>query len=231
MSRAGHFTVVSALLAASLGPAAAREVVLVPASHDATLIEDPDGALANGAGPYFFAGHTSQEENGIRRALIRFDVAAALPDLAIIDSVSLTLYMAPSNAEPRDLTLHRVLRVWNEGPSSSSGGIGAPSEPGDVTWIHTYYDDEFWPYPGGQFLRRESAALRVGDSGFYTWRSTAHLVQDVALWKAAPERNFGWALLGDETTLQNSKSFASRENEDPALRPVLEIAYHLRGER
>jgi hypothetical protein len=209
--------------------AAAMETVYIEADRDATLIEHPDGALANGSGPFFFAGRTSQGQNSTRRALLRFDVAAALPPQAIIESVSLTLFMNQSNPEMRRLRLHRVLADWSEGPSSASGGGGRPSEPGDATWIHTYYDFDFWTHGGGQFVGRDSTRLEVAGSAFYTWESTEHFVNDVRLWKAAPQRNFGWILIGDETEPTTAKRFASRENPDPALRPVLEVTYRLPG--
>jgi hypothetical protein len=208
---------------------AAAETVRIEADRDATLVEQPDGALANGSGSFFFAGRTSQEQDSIRRALLRFDVAAALPDRVIIESVSLTLFMSPSNPEMREFRLHRVLADWGEGPSSSSGGGGRPAEPGDATWIHTFHDYDFWVHSGGQFSGRASARLDVAGSAFYTWESTHHLVQDVRLWTSASQRNFGWILIGDETTPQTAKSFASRENPDPALRPVLEVTYRTPG--
>lgn len=220
------FTITIMLLAAL--PAAA-ETVTIEASRDATLIEDPDGALANGAGPVLFAGRTSQQDNGIRRALARFDVAAALPRHAIIEEVSLTLYMTPSHPDPSAIRLYRVVADWGEGPSSSSGGGGAAAGPGDVTWLHTFWDTEFWVQSGGWFLGRASSELLVFGDGFYTWTSTNHLVQDVRLWNAAPWWNFGWILIGDETTRQTVKSFASREHPDPALRPALRITYRLPG--
>ena len=58
-----------ALLALLSLPSAA-ETVLIPASHDATVIEDPDGALANGSGPFFFAGRTNQEQDSVRRGVL-----------------------------------------------------------------------------------------------------------------------------------------------------------------
>jgi hypothetical protein len=216
-------------LLALLAPPAAADTVLIPASRDATIIEDPDGALANGSGPFFFAGRNNQEQNSVRRALLRFDVAGALPHQAIIEAVSLTLYMAPSNPEMRELRLYRVLADWGEGSSSSTGGGGAPSLPGDATWLHTFWDAAFWVHSGGQFLGRASSAIQVAGSAFYTWESNPHLVQDVALWKTAPRRNFGWILIGDETTRQTVKSFASREHPDLALRPALEVTYRLPG--
>jgi len=212
-----------------IGPSVSAETVAIEAAHDATLIEGPTGALANGSGPYFFVGRTNQNAGSIRRTLLRFDVAGALPRHAVIESVSLTLYLWPSNPGPREIRLHRVLADWGEGPSSSSGGGGRPSEPGDATWIHTFYDHESWVHPGGQFVRRVSARQDVDAEGFYTWESTQHLVQDVRLWNNASRNNFGWILIGDEATNQTVKSFVSREHPDLNLRPVLEVTYRIPG--
>ena len=223
--RAAPVVFMATLLCAA--PSARAHTVTIEAARDATLIEHPEGALANGAGPVMFAGRTNAPVNGARRALISFDVAGALPDRAIIESVSLTLFMNPSNPEPRVIRLYRVLADWGEGSSSSSGGGGAPSEPGDATWIHTFWDTDFWVHAGGQFLGRASAERDVGASDFYTWDSTVHLVQDVQMWSAAPDRNFGWILIGDEATPQTVKSFASRDHTDPSLRPALELTYRV----
>jgi hypothetical protein len=210
--------------------AAAAETVVIEASRDATLIEDPDGALANGSGPVFFAGRTSQADGSVRRALLHFDVAGAVPRGAIVERVTLTLFMTPSNRNEDRLALYRVLADWGEGPSAASGGGGRPAEPGDATWLHTFYDDAFWTISGGQFLGRPSAAALVAGSDFYSW-SGRRLAQDVRVWAAAPHRNFGWILIGDETRPQTAKSFASREAADPAVRPVLEVTYRLPGKR
>ena len=205
---------------------AAAETVEIVASRDATMIEDPDGALANGSGPAFFVGRTGQQDNGIRRALVRFDVAAVVPRQAIIESVVMRLYLNPSNATPRLIRLYRALADWGEGPSSSAGGGGAPSQPGDATWLHTFFDTEFWAYAGGQFIGRVSAESEVLDSGYFTW-DDGFLSQDVRLWLAAPQQNFGWFVLGDETTRQTAKGFASREEPDPTRRPILIVTYRL----
>jgi hypothetical protein len=208
---------------------AAPETLTLEANRDATLIEDPGGSLANGAGPSCFMGRTAQSENGIRRALLSFDVAAALPRGAVIESVALRLFVTPSNPDPRPIRLHRVLADWGEGPSASSGGGGAAALPGDVTWLHTFWDYDFWVQIGGQFLGRASAERTVASPGDCVWSDSPHLTQDVRLWNAAPERNFGWMVIGDETTRQTAKSFASREHPDPAVRPRLEIIYRNAG--
>jgi hypothetical protein len=216
-------------LLCAFSASAAAETVRIEADRDATLIESPDGTLANGSGPFFFVGRTASGQNSVRRALLRFDVAAELPAQAIVEGVSLTLFMSPSNAQTSELRLHRVLADWGEGASSASGGGGRPSEPGDSTWIHTFYDVDFWAHSGGQFVGRSSARLEVTGPAFYTWESTSHLVQDVRHWSSVPKRNFGWILIGDETAPQTAKSFVSRENPDLALRPVLEVTYRLPG--
>ncbi|MBW2540513.1 MAG: DNRLRE domain-containing protein [Deltaproteobacteria bacterium] len=206
---------------------AKAETVFVEAGRDTTLIEEPAGALANGSGPVFFVGRTNQRQNSVRRGLIYFDVAAALPERARVESARLTLHMSPSNVAPHPIELHRLLAAWGEGASSASGGSGDVSAPGDATWIHTFFSDAFWVKPGGHFVVRASSSREVSTPAFYTWESTHKMVADVRLWLAAPELNFGWILLGDETTPQNVKSFASREAPDPSLRPILELTYSL----
>lgn len=224
-----RLSIVAVLLFLTLPPAA--ETLFVEAGRDATMIENPAGARANGSGPTLFAGRTSQAQNGIRRGLVYFDVAAALPRQAIIESASLHLDHLGGNDQPRVIRIHRALADWGEGPSFASGGGGAPALPGDVTWVHRVYDDVDWVRPGGRFVSRASARQEVGPAGSYTWHGTVHLLQDVRLWYHIPERNFGWILIGDETSFQNAKKFASRENPDPARRPRLEITYRLPGRR
>lgn len=203
--------------------------ISIEAQRDNTLIEDPEGALSNGAGPHLFVGHTNQMEFGVRRGLLYFDVAAALPRKAIIERAALTLNVSTGQDGISEIRLHRMLDDWGEGASFKQGGQGAPAEPGDVTWIHTFYDDSFWVKDGGHFLRRASASQPVETPGFYTWESTVHLVQDVTLWLRVPERNFGWVLLGDETVFGSVKRFDSRESQEPNVRPLLEVTYRLPG--
>ena len=66
---------------------AGAETVRIEAGRDATLVEHPDGALANGSGPFFFVGRTGQGQNSLRRSLLWFDVAAALGPGGTRDSV------------------------------------------------------------------------------------------------------------------------------------------------
>ena len=207
----------------------AESIRLYP-DRDATLIEEPHGTLANGAGEALFVGRTGQASNGLRRALLHFDVAGALPDDAMIENVSLELYLTPSNSAPSTIGVHRVLDDWSEGPSSSAGGGGAGAQPGDVTWLHTNYDVAYWKRVGGHFADSASIAIEVGPSGTYTWGDTPQLLADVRLWLNVPHRNFGWLLMGDEETRQSVKRFASREASDGGYRPGLTVDYRLQSE-
>lgn len=209
-----------------LSPAAlARaETVRVEADRDATLIEHADGALASGAGPFLFSGRTNQGSGSVRRALVRFDVAAAVPEKAVIERAVLVLSVTPGNPGASAVRLHPVLDGWGEGASSSGGGGGAPAQPGDATWIHTFHDVEFWPHNGGRFLGIPSAEGIVDLPGVYRFESDA-LLRDVRVWTRRPDANHGWIVVGDETARQTAKAIASREHPDPSLRPALEITY------
>lgn len=200
------------------------------ADRDATLVEHPDGALGNGVGPVVFAGRNNLATDGIRRALIRFDLGELGPGERplVADSAALVLVnLTESNVEPREYRLHRVLADWSEGTSSGSGGGGSPATPGDATWIHASYPTELWMHAGAQFEGTPSARLVIGGPGSYRFDGDG-ILRDLELWFRHPELNFGWVLIGDEATRQNSRAFGSRENPDPALRPALELTYHRR---
>lgn len=203
------------------------ETAFVRADRDTTLIEDPEGARSNGVGPVFFVGQTNQTTGSLRRGLVWFDVAAALPQGAVVESVVLHLTALRGNPGAFTVRLSRVLADWGEGASSSTGGQGAPSEPGDATWIHTFYDTEFWKRTGGHFVDGASATFVVDGPGEYLVTSGPRMLADVKLWAAAPSRNFGWILIGDEGRPQSVQSFASRQNSEPAAVPLLEIVYRL----
>lgn len=192
--------------------------------RDTTLYQSDDGTLSNGSGEYLFAGTTAV--GLIRRGLIRFDVSAALPPGTVIDSVSLTLFMNRTNTASEPVSLHRVLADWGEAGSNSKGeeGSGTAAEIGDATWLHTFYDQEFWTSPGGDF-GAASASILVAGNGFYTWGSTPGMVADVQSWLDGGPVNFGWLLRGDEAAESTAKRFATREHQDPSLRPLLVIEY------
>jgi hypothetical protein len=208
-----------------LSLSASAETAVLPAARDATLIESSTGALANGAGPAFFVGRTGQRSDSRRRAVLAFDVAGALPGGATVTAVSLELELTPSNAVPILVSLHRVTADWSEGPSAASGGSGAASVTGDVTWLHRRYDTEEWSHPGGDFAVTASAAAEIADAGSYHFESGADLVANVQAWLDEPASNDGWILIGGEDAASTAKRFSSREAGREGEGPRLVIDY------
>jgi hypothetical protein len=208
----------------------AQETLVLEAVRDNTLIEDPGGALSNGAGPVFFVGRTRQPANSIRRGLIAFAFdPATVPAGATVTSVELTLHVtrAADGGADQPVTLHRVLSDWGDGTSSTDRGRGAPATPGDATWIHTFFDTVDWANPGGDFTVEASAQTLVGAEGTYTWSSSPanRLIADVQGWLDDPAGNFGWLVRGNEQTAPTVKVIGSREADDASLRPTLAITF------
>lgn len=203
--------------------ASAATISIMP-NKDNTLYEfDPDdGDHSNGAGFHFFAGETAMSE--LRRGVLAFDIAVSIPHGSIITSVTLSMNMSRTISEtPRIVELHKLLADWGEGTSHAPGeeGDGAPATTNDATWRHRFFDTIFWTMLGGDFSATVSASQVVGPVGQYTW-SSAQMVADVQSWLDNPSSNFGWLVLGDESTNATSKRFDTRESASP---PVLTIEY------
>jgi hypothetical protein len=200
--------------------------VRISASKDNTLYESSTGTSSNGIGENFFVGKTNA--GSIRRGLLAFDIASNIPAGSTIDSVKLTLFISrTASVSGQMIGLHRVLADWGEGTSNAFGneGSGAPSTPGDATWIHRFFNTTSWTNAGGDFAVLPSASQAVGDIGFYTWGSTAQMIADVQEWLNNPSSNFGWLLGGNEGASQTAKRFDSRENATTVNRPALTIFY------
>lgn len=212
-----------ALSATLAGPAFAEAVSINP-TKDNTLYESTAGSLSNGAGEYFFAGRSLQAAEQTRRGVLAFDIAGSIPAGAEITSATLTLQMSRTIAGATDVSLHRLTADWGEGTSDAPGqeGAGAVSTAGDATWVHTFFSGSTWATPGGDFLAASSATTSVGAVGAYSWTGTG-LIADVQNWLDNPTDNFGWLVMGDETTAGTAKRFNSRENSTSP--PTLRIEY------
>jgi hypothetical protein len=201
------------------------DTVVLGSAKDNSLYFDQAGGVSNGKGPTIFAG----KNNGgfARRGLIEFDFSG-LPSNAVIESVVLELYLPQAQAFATPVSLFRLSSDWGEGASNSGmrGGAGTTAAPGDATWIHTFYQGQFWQTPGGDFAPQASAtSLVAGEGASYFWQSTPSLIGDVQDWLANPSTNFGWIILGDEGQGGTAKAFASREYTDTSLRPKLTVVY------
>lgn len=204
------------------------DTVAINPDRDNTLYESLSGALSNGQGEYLFAGRTAQPTGSLRRALIRFDIAGSVPAGATINSVVLTLEMSRTpTLDDEWIELRRLSADWGEGTSDAGGeeGNGAPSTPGDATWIHAFFSTQLWSSIGGDYASTVSAATPVGPLGTYTWGSTPQMVADVQSWLDDPANNFGWILMGNESIQGTAKRFNSRENLNAATRPLLTVTF------
>ncbi len=206
---------------------ATADSITLQAVADNTLYDDLTGSLSNGHGPTFFAGNTGG--NLTRRGLIKFGIAP-VPSEAVVDSVSLSLFLYQAQSTPVSIELHRVLQAWGEGSSATGfrGGGGANATTGDATWLHNFYATSYWSTPGGDFAASPSASTSVDSEGTtYTWNNTPSLVADVQSWLDNSSTNYGWLLKGDETQGGTAKAFASRDISNLALRPALSVTYHV----
>jgi hypothetical protein len=202
------------------------ERALLAAAKDNTLYENAAGARSNGSGAHFFVGRT--QNGNPRRGLIQFDLAGSgIPTGSTILSAVLSLNMSRTRAGSETVALRRVVRDWGEGTSNASGneGGGASAANGDATWAHTFFPDQPWDSPGGDFLDTASAETAVASQARYEWGPSESMTADAQDWLDRPETDFGWLLLGNEGRNQTAKRFDSRQNAATANRPLLEIRY------
>jgi hypothetical protein len=191
---------------------------------DTTIFSSGDD-VADAQGDFLW---TSVLASGVvRRALIKFDLSV-IPAGATVTEVRLELYQSMTRGA-HDVTVHRLLSSWGEGPSNGGGqGAGAPAGPGDATWRYRFYPTVPWSDYGGDFVAAASATLFVGGSSqWYSWISrpleqggpNPLLLDDVRRWLADATQNHGWVLIGDETVERNAKRFQGGENtaEPPRL--------------
>ncbi|MCI0779349.1 MAG: DNRLRE domain-containing protein [Chloroflexi bacterium] len=199
--------------------------MMIEPSADNTLFEDSASFRSNGAGEHLFVGNTNS--GNTRRALLRFDIASAVPPGATVTAVSLRMRMSRTRGGVVTVTLHHVLADWGEGASDAGGpeGRGATAQTGDATWRHRFADTELWDSIGGDFEAAPSGSTSVGGGGSYSWPSTDGMVADVQAWLDSPDANFGWLLRGGESGIRTAKRFHSRENTDAGNRPLLTIDF------
>lgn len=206
------------------GTSSAGVVSLVPAK-DTTIIQgtNPTGQLANGRGD-LFSGRTNQDGQNpatisIRRSLIYFDIATAIPNWATVTGVQLRMRDVMGLNGDNLTTLHRVQQNWGEGNSFQSGGMGSAATLNDATWLYTFFKPDTptsspaWTNPGGDYDAVVSGSVVVSDDlgggQFFTWLG-AGMITDVQNWLNNPAANFGWLIHGDESKGQTAKRLDGR---------------------
>jgi hypothetical protein len=201
---------------------AANTVTVTPAA-DTTIFEE-NGNASDGMGPNLFVGRNNQ--TFIRRAFVRFDVAAAVPAGSAISGARLDVVLTRANGNPVDVSLFPVSAAWGEGTSNSgtTGGSGAPATAGDATWTQRVYPGTSWIAPGGDTAAARSAVAPIAATlATYSFGPAAAMAADVQSWLDNPATNFGWQLRADELqAAPSARRFGSRESTTP---PTLTINF------
>lgn len=218
------FAFTSALL---LAPAFAQTTLQIPASADNTLYQDPTGALSNALGQYLFCGVSGQPTS--RRAVLQFDIAAALPAGARVLTAELHLNVSRAGAQTNlQIDVHRITGgAWGEGNSMALGneGGGGSATPGDVTWLHRSYNGTLWATQGGDFAAVPSTTAIAPVLGAAVWPSSAGMVADVQQFLEQPSTNQGWLLKSNELLATEVRRFDSRQNLVAANQPYLQVTF------
>ncbi len=217
------------------GPSLRADTIYLTPSADTTLLQDYP-ANNFGDNEYFNSGTTQNFKTN--RALLKFNVTAAVPRGAKITGATLTLAVVGTPVDgntPSNFLLHRMLREWGEGnkrghPPQQSG-LGQPATTNEATWQDRFaFTTNAWAAPGAapglDFATNISAETYVYGIEFspYTFVSTALITADVQAWLNQPESNFGWLLRSQaETSDFSARRFASRE--DTNRSPVLAVDY------
>jgi hypothetical protein len=221
----------------------------IGATRDNSIFSENNNS--DGASYDLYTGRTNQSGGAYRRSLIYFDLSG-LPVGAVINSVSLTMRMSggspsglgPGGDHPQGYTgainvsLDRLLADWGAGNSGAGMGNGGTSmagaggaspgfapAPGDATWNYSFWNTTTWTTPGGDYVATPSATQGVNiNPQFVTWSSPG-LVNDVQGWADDPATNFGWEIIGDESTNGTSRRFVSMDAPNASYQPVLTINY------
>jgi hypothetical protein len=217
----GYLLLIALLSMAAAGLAQTQEVSL-EASMDNTIFEEGD--LSNGAGVYLFTGVTKLNEK--RRALIKFDLAEAVPVGVSVDSAMLILTPSKVKTGGTEVAIHKLTTDWGEGTSDADNeeGKGAPATQDDATWSIARVGGDQWIKPGGDFELENSATAIVNLGSEVVFQSET-LTQDVNSWLTTPSGNHGWIVIGDESASSTAIRFQSRENADQEARPTLKIYF------
>jgi RHS repeat-associated protein len=140
------------------------------------------------------------------RAVLRFDVDAAVPPGATITSASLNAYadFAEPGADGKPIEVHRVTSPWTD----------------DATWFDSA-SGIAWGAPGGDFAAPIEAQTTIGDTDtWYQW-SITNLVKG---WYDRTIPNQGLLLKDDGTQTDGSVTFSSTETGESSW-PFLQLEY------
>ncbi len=219
-----------ALAGLAASGAAAQEVVNLGPTKDNTLYENSSGDISNGQGEYLFSGRTKGSE--LRRpSLPSTRRPRSRPARRFKARPSRWLSHASRTTRRTRSSLHRLTADWGEGASDAPDeeGGGTSAEPGDATWLHSFYDSEpqlatFWAAEGGDYDGTSSASTSVG--------AARHLHLDVYgadAGRSGLARHAGFQLRLDPDRERSDRRIGQAVQLAPepgaATRPLLAVTY------
>jgi len=160
--------------------------------------------------------YTWPTNTAANRIVMKWDFSSALPQNAIIQEATLSLYMhgfsGTGGDDNHEITAHKII---NHNPDISS-----------CTW-NTYDGSNSWTggANGGEqnIASAESSTIVNKTSGYKNWDITK-MVQE---WVSNSSTNFGLMLNSDTTAASDSnRYFRPSENSNQDQRPVLTIKYY-----
>ncbi len=184
------------------------------ASIDNTMFKGLE--LSNGAGEFLFAGTTDKDVK--KRALVMFDLAESVPEGVAVDSAILVL--VPSKVKPgsTNIKVHMLTTEWGEGTSKAEDGDGKgdAATANDATWEYAKFNTHPWVKSGGDYALDASttSTVSLGSEAVF---SSIGMTVNVNFWLANPSKNYGWILIGDESTTRTSVKFGSKDHNDHML--------------
>ena len=115
-------TACAALILTLVSSTAKAETVVLEPQQDTSLYSE-SGLVSNGAGEGLFVGRTSFTDS-VRRALVQFDVAGAVPAGATVTQVNLTLNVNRTrDSVAREIAAHRISGEWGEAGSDAADAL------------------------------------------------------------------------------------------------------------
>jgi spore coat protein A len=185
-------------------------------SQDNTMAAGDYPDNSSGACNSVFAGTT--DDGFVRRALLMFDIAGAIPPGSTINGATLSMTVTRGSNHPDAvMELHAVSAAWGEGANgcgTRGGGQGEPADGGAATWNEAEFGAVPWSNSGGDYVGNPSASTLVGTTT-PAWNSAdtgnGNMVVDIQDWLDIPAANYGWVLIGDEANPTTTRRFDSRE--------------------
>jgi hypothetical protein len=193
---------------------AQTSLTLIPTQWNTIYSLSP--TFSDGDGYHMFVG-------GGRESLVDFDLSQ-IPANAVIDSVSLSMYMdrstASGSAATQPIFIYRLTSSWGMGTSGAGqvdqainggGGTLFAASQNDATWDDRFYNASNpsasipWNSAGGDYVASASAYTQVGTGIPATSTpgpggpllaiwSGSGLISDVQDWVAGTSANDGWIL-------------------------------------